>query len=91
MILEAETKRIDQNNYAYIATREAARSQTISDFIARQRNSSIDEQGKLELYRSVGDFLTLIVFDGDSIVKVDNKFIFRFSWCSERVKIIASI
>ncbi len=76
LIIEAEKKGKLYEGFAFVATLDAARSQTVSEFLSRQPHSYIDESGQLGDFRAIGDFLTLIVLDGDSIVKVDNKFAF---------------
>lgn len=76
MIVEAEAKGVDLDRYAYIATREAARIQTISDFLTRHSLTYVDSIGDLGDYRAIGDFLTLVTLSGDSLVAVDEKFEF---------------
>ncbi len=76
MMIEAEAKDVDLDGYAYVATRNAANIQTISDFLSRHSHAYMDSIGDLGDYRAIGDFLTLVVMDGDSVVEVDDKFEF---------------
>lgn len=76
MILEAEAAGVDLSRYAYVASHNAARIQTVAEFLSRHSRAYIDSVGQLDDYRAIGDFLTLVVLDGNRLVTVDDKFEF---------------
>lgn len=73
-IMEAESKAENLNRYALVAGLNTSRVQTIADFLSRYDQTYIDSANHLMYYRDIGDFLTLVVLDGDSVVAVDDKF-----------------
>jgi len=76
--LESKLAEINQtgslSRYAIITDSKTAKIHTVQKIIENKNQMYIDSSDRITRYRTIGDFLTLIVLRGDSLVAVDKDF-----------------